>query len=146
MPPMPIVGAKSINPYPGGSVAPAPVAYAQGGEYGLIPPVSPGNFGNMTAGQELYSFLGLPGANNSNSFTNWADELWEYVWINATAFSIHVFAISGDLGPQGLIDLKLVQQVPKGTFILAYGQAADGTPYSVPLTEAGLKVNYGGHN
>jgi hypothetical protein len=40
-----------------------------------------------------------------------------------------------------LIDLKLAQNVPVGSFILAYSQA-NGKAYSVPFTESGLKCTY----
>ena len=108
---------------------------------GLINPISDGFFGTMTAGQEVYSFLGLAGANKSNNFTNWSAEDNEYVGITVTGFNIHVYAINADLGPKGLINVSLVQKVPKGTYVVAYGEA-NGQFYSVPFTEAGLKVSY----
>lgn len=144
LPVMPITGVRAINPYPGGAITPGTFDFALGGTYGLKNPISDGFFGTMTAGEELYSFLELPGANNSNSFTNWAEELEEYVGIPATGFDIHVYALNADLGPKGLIDVKLLQNVPKGTYFVAYGQASDGSAYSVPFTEAGLKVSYAG--
>jgi hypothetical protein len=52
-----------------------------------------------------------------------------------------VFAINADLGPDGLINISLVRNVPKGTYVVAYGEA-NGKTYSVPFTEAGLKVSY----
>ena len=141
MPAMPITGVTSINPYPGGTTVSGTAGFAAGGTYGLINPISDGFFGTMTAGQEVYSFLGLAGANKSNNFTNWSAEDNEYVGITVTGFNIHVYAINADLGPKGLINVSLVQKVPKGTYVVAYGEA-NGQFYSVPFTEAGLKVSY----
>lgn len=141
MPAMPITAAKEVNPYPGGTVATDTFTFAAGGTYGLINPISDGFFGTMAAGQELYSFLGLGGANNSNSFTNFAEEDEEYLDLSVTSFNIHVYAVNGNLGANGLINVSLVRNVPKGTFFVAYSQA-NGKAYSVPFTEAGLKCTY----
>jgi hypothetical protein len=142
LPLMPIKGVRAINPYPGGAVTPGTASFALAGTYGLIAPISDGFFGTLWAGQEVYSFLGLPDANNSNSFTNWAEGVEEYVGIPVTGFDIHVYAVDAALGAKGLIDLKLEQRVPKGTYIIAYGQDGDGKAYAVPFTESGLKVGY----
>lgn len=141
IPTMPILTVQAINPYPGGTVTNGTAAFAAGGTYGLIDPISDGYFGTMMAGQEVYSFLGLPGANKSNSFTNWFAEDDEYVDLQPTDFAIHVFALNADLGPDGLINVLLVKNVPKGSYIVAYGQV-NGQAYTVPFTEAGLKVSY----
>lgn len=141
IPTMPITAVKAVNPYPGGTVSNGTAAFAAGGTYGLIDPISDGYFGTMMPGQEIYSFLGLPGANNSNSFTNWFAEDDEYLGLQPTDFAIHVFALNADLGPNGLINVSLVRNVPKGTYIVAYGQV-NGKPYAVPFTEAGLKCSY----
>jgi hypothetical protein len=140
-PVMPITGVKAINPYPGGVVTAGSASFAQAGTYGLISPISNGYFGTMTAGQEVYGFLGLEEpTNNSNSFTNWADFITQTLGWPITGFEIHVYEINADLGPKGLIDIKLVSPMPKLNYFVAYGQAPDGTPYSVPMTEAGLSV------
>lgn len=141
MPAMPITGVTSYNPYPAGTGVTGSATFATGGTYGLISPISDGFFGVMQAGQEVYSFLGLAGANNSNSFTNWSAEDDEYVWLTVTGFAIHVYAVTAELGPKGLINLSLVQNVPKGTYIVAYAEA-NGKYFSVPFTESGLKVGY----
>ncbi|SRR5216684_3781286 len=141
LPLMPIIGVKAINPYPGGTTTLGTAAFAAGGTYGLINPVSDGFFGTMMPGQEVYSFLGLGGANNSNSFTNWFAADDEYLGLEPVSFDIHVYALSADLGPNGLINVYLVRNVPKGTFIVAYGQGG-GKSFSVPFTEAGLKCTY----
>ena len=137
----PVKGVRAINPYPAGTQTNGTVDFAAGGTYGLINPISDGFFGTMMPGQEVYSFLNLGGANNSNSFTNWADADDEYLGLNPAGFDIHVYAVNADLGPHGLVNLKLAVNVPKGTFILAYSQA-NGKTYSVPFTEAGLKCTY----
>jgi hypothetical protein len=137
----PIKQVKAINAYPGGVTTTGTSNFAQGGTYGLKDPVSDGFFGTMAAGQEVYSFLGLAGANNSNSFTNWLAEDEEYLDLNPTGFDIHVFAVNAELGPEGLINLTLSSMVPKGTYIVAYS-LADGKPFAVPFTEAGLKCSY----
>lgn len=142
LPSMPITGVTSINRYPGGTTATGTASIAVAGTYGLINPVSGSNFGTMLSGQEVYSFLGLSGANNSNSFTNWSAGDLDYVDLIVTGFVLHVFAIDADLGPDGLINLSLVKNVPKGTFFVAYGEASNGKSYAVPFTEAGLKVSY----
>jgi hypothetical protein len=141
MPAMPITAVTSTNPYPGGTTVNGSAGFAAGGTYGLINPISNGFFGTMAAGQEVYSFLGLVGANKSNSFINWAAEDDEYVNITVTGFNIHVYAINADLGPKGLVNISLMQKVPKGTYIVAYGEA-NGKSFAVPFTEAGLKVSY----
>jgi len=141
MPAMPITAVKASNPYPGGTRTTGTASFATGGTYGLIDPVSDGFFGTMTSGQDVYTFLGLSGANNSDSFTNWAAQDLEYVDLTVTSFAIHVYAINADLGPDGLINISLVRNVPKGTYVVAYGQA-NGKSYAVPFTEAGLKVSY----
>lgn len=141
MPAMPIQSVTSTNPYPNGTMATGTASFAAGGTYGLINPISDGFFGTMPAGQEVYSFLGLAKANNSNSFTNWAAEDSEYVDLTVTGFAIHVYALNADLGPNGLINIALVQNVPKGTYVVAYG-SANGKFYAVPFTESGLKVSY----
>jgi hypothetical protein len=138
---MPITGVTSYNPYPAGTGVTGSATFAAGGTYGLINPVSDGYFGVMGSGQEVYTFLGLAGANKSNNFTNWAGEDEEYVDLTVTGFAIHVYAVTAELGPNGLINLSLVQKVPKGTYVVAYA-VANGKTFAVPFTEAGLKVSY----
>ncbi|MCU1301081.1 MAG: hypothetical protein JWQ87_1365 [Candidatus Sulfotelmatobacter sp.] len=137
---MPVLGVKAVNPYPGGTITSGTATFAAGGTYGLINPVSDGFFGTMMPGQEVYGFLGLT-ANNSNSFTNWFGADDEYLGLAPTSFDIHVYALNADLGPNGLINVALTRNVPKGTFIVAYGQG-NGKNFAVPFTEAGLKCTY----
>ena len=136
-----VLGVRAVNPYPAGTKSGGTANFALGGTYGLIDPISDGFFGTMGPGQEVYSFLHLGGANNSNSFTNWSDADLEYLNLTVTGYDIHVYAINSDLGPHGLIDIRLATNVPVGSFILAYSQA-NGVAYSVPFTEAGLKCTY----
>lgn len=142
IPTMPISGVDAINAYPGGVQTGGSASFALGGTFGLKDPVSDGFFGDMGAGEEVYSFLGLPDANNSNSFTNWSAAVKSIVHVKVTSFAIHVFALDAALGPQGLINMGLLETVPKGTIAVAYCQADDGTAFSTPFTESGLKVGY----
>ena len=137
-----ITSALAVNPYPKGTITAATVAGATAGTYGLIPPINGAFFGDMEAGQEVYSFLGLSGANNSNSFTNWSAADLALAHVTATSYAIYVYAITGTLGPHGLINLNLWEEVPKGSFIVAYGEDADGKVYDTPFTEAGAKTQY----
>ena len=138
---LPITSVTAINPYPGGTTTTGTSTFAAGGTYGLINPITPGFFGTMMPGQEVYSFLGLCCANKSNSFVNWSGADEEYVGLTPTSFDIHVYALNADLGPDGLINVGLVINVPKGTFVIAYGEG-NGKSYGVPFTEAGLKASY----
>ena len=100
--------------------------------------------GLMTAGQEVYGFLGLNSANNSNSFTNWSQ--WDsYInGITADNFGIYVFALDPgnaavtDFAAHDFIDVT-VNGIPEGTFAVAYGMDSRGKDYSTPFTEAGLR-------
>lgn len=137
-------GVTFINPYPGGSTTFGSAATATAGTFGLKSAVSGNYFGNMTAGQEVYGFLTLTGpVNNSNSFTNWSGADLTINGITATGFGIYVFALSStaNLGPMGLINMTLAGlPLPKGIFVVAYGQSAIGVPNAVPFTESGLTV------
>ncbi len=141
----PITGVTFINPYPGGVSTVGTSAFATAGTFGLKAALSAGYFGNMTAG-EVYSFLTLTGpVNNSNSFTNWSGADLSIAGITATNFGIYVFALSGpagaNLGPMGLVNVLFSSgALPKGTFVVAYGQNSGGTPFAVPFTEAGLVI------
>lgn len=137
-----ITKAFAINAYPGGTISAATFAPAGAGTYGLIPPISGAFFGDMTSGEEVYSFLGLTGANNSNNFVNWSAADASIVDINATSYGVYVYAVTGTLGAQGLMNMSLWDDVPKGTIIVAYGQDVNGKVYDTPFTEAGMKCTY----
>lgn len=138
-PTMPITGVKASNPYPTGTLTTGSAGFAAGGTYGLVNPISDGFFGTMMPGQEVYSFLGLSGANNSNSFTNWFGADDEYLGLEPVSYDIHVFALNAILGPNGLINVS-ISGVPKGTFVVAYGEGG-GQAFAVPFTESGIKCN-----
>ncbi len=98
--------------------------------------------GLMTSG-EVYSFLGLSGGSNSNSFTNWSQ--WDsYInGITATNFGIYVFALdpgttaATDFAGHDFIDVSL-NGITEGTFAVAYGVDSTGKVYSTPFTQTGL--------
>lgn len=143
IPTMPITDVTAINSYPGGTETAGAASFALGGTFGLKDPVSDGYFGNMGPGEEVYSFLGLPDTNNSNSYTNWSAAVRTLVRVRTTSFAIHVYALDADLiEGKGLIDLGLMTRVPKGTIAVAYCQDEDGTAYSTPFTESGMKTGY----
>jgi hypothetical protein len=86
----------------------------------------------------VYSFLGLSGANKSNSFTNWSAAALAVDGIQATNFGIYVFSLktSGFAGHDYLnIQTNLL---PEGTFAVAYGRS-DGKAYSTAFTNAGMR-------
>lgn len=139
----PITGVDYYAPYPGGTPAAGGSAFATAGTYGLKSAVAGGFFGDMTAGSEVYSFLGLEGpTDHSNSFTNWAGAELSINDITAADFGIYVFALSGqDLGGKDLIDLLFPGGLPLGTLAVAYGQAGSGKHlmiYDTAFTESGL--------
>lgn len=139
----PISGVSFINPYPGGSTVAGTSAFATAGTYGLKSVVSGGFFGVMGSGQEVYGFLTLNGpVNNSNSFTNFSGANLTINGITATGYGIYVFALSGgNLGANGLANITFNSgALPLGTFVDAYGKNANGTPFVVPFTEAGLVI------
>jgi PEP-CTERM motif len=132
--------------YPGNAVT-GSSAFATGGstQWGMNTGTL-GYFGNMSTGEEVYSFLNLPG-NNSNSFVNWSGADSTKNGITATDFGIYVFALSGaNLGPNGLVNVSGLS-VPLGTFAVGWGCATSGDncanrdTFATPFTEAGLTDN-----
>ena len=125
----PITGVSYINPYPGGTST-----------TGSSPSAT--FFGTMTAGKEVYGFLGLTG-NNSNSFTNWSAADASINGITASNFGIYELSLSGDaLGPKGLINILFAAgSLPLGTFAVAYGTNSEGKAFGTPFTEAGLTTS-----
>jgi len=136
----PISGVTFFNPYPGGKGTPGSSAFATAGIYGLKSPVVDGFFGDMGPGSEIYSFLTLQGpTNKSNSFTNWSAADLSINGITATDFGTYVFALNGaELGPKGLVDIMIAGGLPLGSFVVGYGQTANGKVFDTPFTEAGL--------
>ena len=136
----PISSVTSYNPYSGGSPVAGTSAFATGGTYGLLSPVSGGYFGSMTSG-EAYSFLTLQTPHDmSNNFGNWftADQ---GIGVTAAGFGMYVFALTTALDGQGLVDIQFSQGLPLGSYVIAYGQTpvTNGkiTIYDTPFTEAG---------
>jgi len=102
---------------------------------------SDGYRGAMTSSNNVYSFLELSGANNSNSFTNWSAAALAVDGIQATNFGIYVFSLktSGFAGNDYLnIHTNLL---PEGTFAVAYGTDSSGKSYSTAFTNAGMRDN-----
>ena len=101
-------------------------------------PLAGAFYGSMGSGQEVYSFLNFTGGggiNNSNSFTNFTLPGNDP---SATSFGIYVVALNGaTLGANGEINVTGLN-VPTGTFVDAIGEGANGKPFVVPFTEAGL--------
>lgn len=100
--------------------------------------------GMMTSG-DVYTMLGLTGANNSNSFTNWSQ--WDLAVNNVTAsdFGIFIYGLHPgstsltDFAGQDFIDLAATG-LPLGTFAVSYGMDASEKAYSTPFTEGGLST------
>lgn len=136
----PITGVTFYNPYPGGTKTIGSSAFATAGTFGLKSAVMDGFFGDMGPGSEIYSFLTLNGpTNHSNSFTNWAAADLAINGITATDFGTYVFALTGaELGPKGLADIMIPGGLPLGTYVVGYGQDANGKVFDTPFTEAGL--------
>ena len=94
--------------------------------------------GNFTSG-EVYSFLGLTGGNNSNSFGNWAAADLAVNGINATGFGIFVYDLTGTgISGGNQVDVTFASDLLLGTFAVAYGQDLTGKAFSTPFTESGL--------
>lgn len=137
-----IIGLTSINSYPGGpevgsslnSWTYGTTAFGLGSDVGFG--LASGYRGEFTAltGGDVYSFLGLPGGNNSNNWPNWRDSDLALAGIDATGFGIYVFALNGDLGPNGLMNINFLNSstVPAGSYLIGY------SPSTTPFTEAGL--------
>ncbi|MHB8481138.1 MAG: PEP-CTERM sorting domain-containing protein [Nitrospiria bacterium] len=124
-----ITNLTSINAYPGGTtVSSNPYSYL-------------GYQGSLTAGKEVYGdILGLTGANNSNSFTNWQSTDLTDNTINAASFGIYEFSLGAGLGSKGLLNITFANNVvPVGSYVIAY--AGGGRKfYDTPFTEAGLET------
>jgi hypothetical protein len=105
-----------------------------GNDLGMTPTPTGAFYGDMTTG-DVYTFLGIgTGVNNSNNTSNFGTAS------GASDWGIYVIALNGlttSLQPNGLINV-IGLDLPLGTFVDAYGLSADGTPFVVPFTEAGL--------
>lgn len=145
-----IIALTSINPYPDGTQVGSPpnmwtygtTDFGLGTDVGFGP--ASGYRGEFTASfyGDVYSFVGLPGGNNSNNWTNWYGSDLVNAEIDASGFGIYVFNLDADLGPKGLLNIEFGSDsaVPVGSYLIAY---ATGSVLSTPFTEAGL-YNSGG--
>ncbi|MDA8155173.1 MAG: PEP-CTERM sorting domain-containing protein [Actinomycetota bacterium] len=101
---------------------------------------SPSGFGgDMTSGDEIYSFLGITGTDHSNSFTNWsgADKT---LGIDPTEFATFVFELTDtniNLYPNKQVVDVTLSGIKPGTLAVAYGQDATHL-YDTPFTQAGM--------
>ncbi|WP_297475396.1 hypothetical protein [Ferrovum sp.] len=96
-------------------------------------------YAGAMSSSNVYSFLGLSGANKSNSFTNWSGADLAVDGISAKNFGIYVFSLntSGFAGNDYLnITTNLL---PEGTFAVAYGTDANGAAYSTAFTNSGMR-------
>jgi hypothetical protein len=128
-----LTGVQLYSPYPG---SPTTVPYSFGTTaYGVN--AGSGFAGLMTSGQEVYSFLGISGADHSNSFTNWSAAELRMMGVNVSDFGIYAYALdtSGFSG-NDLLNIDL-SGIPEGTFAVAFGANTQHI-YDTPFTEAGL--------
>ncbi|HWR17289.1 MAG TPA: PEP-CTERM sorting domain-containing protein [Terriglobales bacterium] len=96
---------------------------------------------------DVYKVLNLTG-NGSNNFVNWAGADLQVNNISVTNFAIYVFAINLPSGAtfdsKDYINVKFVNDVPVGTFVVAYSQNPNATSagdvYTTPFTESGLST------
>jgi len=100
---------------------------------------------HANSNEDVYNALNLTG-NASNNFGNWAGADQQVDGINATSFGIYVFALkTGSFDKTDLLNIKFTNQVPLGTFVVAYGQTTGcstaGCVYTTPFTESGLSVH-----
>jgi hypothetical protein len=129
--------------------------YSSGATATFYNPLSAGVTGTGTVGaaiysgqltstsQDVYGVLGFGAqTTNSNSFTNFTTcaacpAVDSSSATLAAGFGLYEISISGTLDASGLINI-IGLSVPLGTFVDAFGTAADGTPYGTPFTEAGV--------
>jgi PEP-CTERM motif len=130
-----IAAASLSAPYPG---SPTPVSFGFGTtDYGIN--AGSGFAGLMSSG-DVYSFLGISGADKSNSFTNWSAAELRMMGTSVTDFGIYVYTLNtGDFAGNDLLDIQL-NGVPEGTFAVAFGENYDAKKiYDTPFTQAGLQ-------
>lgn len=99
--------------------------------------------GGLFNSGEVYSFLGLTGANNSNSFGNWAAADLAVNGMSVSGFGIFVYELT-NTGMRGgrSIAGTFGSALPVGTFVVAYGRSADGKTFDTPFTETGLSTGF----
>ena len=113
---------------------------AFGASYNSVTGRAANNGGLFNSG-EVYSFIGLTGGDNSNSFVNWssADQAVNSLSINGFGIYLYELANTGMSGGRS-ITATFNGSIPVGTFVVAYGQDAGGTAYTTPFTQAGLNT------
>ncbi len=99
--------------------------------------------GGLFSSGEVYSFLGLSGGNNSNSFGNWAAADLAVNGLTVSGFDIFYYNINGSGITGGkTIDVTFASALPVGTFAVAYGEYTGGAGptkiFSTPFTESGM--------
>jgi PEP-CTERM motif len=97
------------------------------------------NNGGLFNSGEVYSFIGLTGGNNSNSFSNWSAADAAVNGLSVSGFGVFVYELT-NTGMSGgnNITATFNGSIPVGTFVVAYGHSADGTVFDTPFTETGL--------
>lgn len=130
-----VTGVSLYDPYPG---SPTSVAFGFGTTAYAIN--APTGFAGLMNSGDVYSFLGVTNANNSNNFTNLSDAELRMLGTNVTNFGIYVYSIYTDgFSGHDLLDVQL-SGVPEGTFAVALGADLKGKHiYATPFTEAGLQ-------
>lgn len=99
------------------------------------------NNGGLFNSGEVYSFIGLTGGNNSNSFVNWSAADLAVNGIVANGFGIFVYELSGtNMSGGKTVTASFGGTIPVGTFVVAYGQSADGTVFDTPFTQSGVST------
>ena len=115
---------------------------AFGGSYSTSTGLAAHNGGLFNSG-EVYSFIGLTGGDNSNSFVNWSGADLAVNGLSASGFGIYLYELSGTGMTGGhSITATFNGSVPVGTFVVAYGQDSQGNAYSTPFTQAGLETGF----
>jgi hypothetical protein len=127
-----VTGASLYAPYPG-SGATVSVHFGTT-DYGIQ--AASGFAGLMNSG-DVYTFLGLTQADNSNSFTNWSAAELRMMGVSVVDFGIYVYEIqTPNFAGNDLIDIGL-SGIPEGTFAVAFGANSQHI-FDTPFTEAGL--------
>lgn len=128
------LSASLYAPYPDPS--PASVTISAGTSvYGIT--TDPSGFAGSMSSGDVYTFLGLSGANNSNSFTNYSAAYQRVLGTSVSSFGIYLFSIdTTGFSSHDLLDIML-SGLPEGTFAVGYGQHGNHI-YDTPFTQAGM--------
>jgi hypothetical protein len=102
-------------------------------------------FNTFMTSSDAYSLLGFSGANNSNNFGNWSGWDFSVLGITATNFGLYTIDLNtSSFAAHDTLDVAL-NNLPIGTFAIAYGTDATGKVYDTAFTEAGLETSGGNH-